>query len=189
MKVKIKNKFNKIFSDLKLDIDYAGEIRLDLINYQKSKNSIANLILELEKKKNTLNIKKLNFTEEKNIIEIQGIKLENNNFSSFKNIAVKTKNNNFSIKKDKIIIIKGSKFDATNLAKFLNNKKSENRLRNINSEIEIDFKDIKVPMSENLRNFKLIGEIKKEISQKFHQKEILVEIIFRYLYEKRQKYR
>ena len=161
LKVKINNKFNKIFSDLKLDIDYAGEIRLDLINYQKSKNSIANLILELEKKKNTLNIKKLNFTEEKNIIEIQGIKLENNNFSSFKNIAVKTKNNNFSIKKNKIIIIKGSKFDATNLAKFLNNKKSENKLRNINSEIEIDFKDIKVPMSENLRNFKLIGEIKK----------------------------
>ena len=34
-------------------------------------------------------------------------------------------------------------------------------LKNINSNIEIDFKNIKVPMSEKLENFKLIGEIKK----------------------------
>ena len=27
--------------------------------------------------------------------------------------------------------------------------------------IEIDFKNIKVPMSENLQNFKLIGEVQK----------------------------
>ena len=46
------------------------------------------------------------------------------------------------------------------MAKFLNNKESENKLTNINSDIEIDFKNIKAPMSEKIQNFKLIGEIK-----------------------------
>ena len=34
-------------------------------------------------------------------------------------------------------------------------------LKTMNSKIEIDFKDIKVPMSERLENFKLLGEIQK----------------------------
>ena len=34
-------------------------------------------------------------------------------------------------------------------------------MKKLSKEIEIDFKNIKVPMSEKLQNFKLIGEIKK----------------------------
>jgi hypothetical protein len=34
-------------------------IELDFINYKKPKNSIANFSLDLEKKKNNINIKKL----------------------------------------------------------------------------------------------------------------------------------
>ena len=70
-------------------------------------------------------------------------------------------NNDFTIQNNKKIIIKGDKFDATNLAKFFNNSKNENEFEKINNSIEIDFKNIKVPMSEKLKNFKLIGEIKK----------------------------
>ena len=51
-----------------------------------------------------------------------------------------------------------------NLAKFLNKKNDENSLQNISKEIEIDFKNIRAPMSETLENFRLIGEIKKESS-------------------------
>ena len=50
--------------------------------------------------------------------------------------------------------------------------------KKINKDIEIDFKNIKAPMSEKLKNFKLIGELKKDNLLKFHQKEILVVIIF-----------
>ena len=39
-------------------------------------------------------------------------------------------------------------------------------------------KNIKVPMSEKLKNFKLIGEIKRGQLQRFHQRVILEEIIF-----------
>ena len=65
------------------------------------------------------------------------------------------------IKSGEKIFIEGSKFDATNLGKFLSKQNGKNKLQNINSDIEIDFKSISVPMSEKLRNFKLIGEIKR----------------------------
>ncbi len=74
-------------------------------------------------------------------------------------MSVKTNNNNFSIKDDKKILIKGSKFDATNLAKYLNRQSKENFFQKISEDIEIDLKNIKAPMSEKLKNFKLFGEI------------------------------
>ncbi len=43
----------------------------------------------------------------------------------------------------------------------MSGQSTENKFKNINSKIEIDFKNIKAPMSENLQNFKLLGEIKK----------------------------
>ena len=161
LKLKIENNFNKVFSNLKLNIDYGGDINFDLINYQKSKNSIANLSLEIKKQKNELNIKNLNLSEENNSIKIEGLEFKKGKFLSFKNIVVKTKGNNFSIINDKIISIKGSNFDATNLPKFLNDRDGKNKFTNINSKIEIDFNKVKAPLSENLENFKLIGEIKK----------------------------
>ena len=78
---------------------------------------------------------------------------------SFKSIDVKTANNDFSIKFDKKIIIKGKKFDATNLPKFISKQNEGKIFKKINSQIEIDFKNIKAPMSERLENFKLLGEI------------------------------
>ena len=62
--------------------------------------------------------------------------------------------------KKKKIFVKGNKFDATNLTKFFNNQRKENKFKDFNSEIEIDLKNAKVPMAEELKNFKLIGEIK-----------------------------
>ena len=85
---------------------------------------------------------------------------EQKKFSSFKKIEVVTENNDFLIKSGKKIEIKGNKFDATNLVKSLQNDKKENKFKEINSKIEIDFKNIKIPLSENLENFKLLGEIK-----------------------------
>ena len=161
LKFKTTNNFNKISSEYKLDIDYGGDVRFDLINYQKLNNSIANLSLDINKQENYFKINNLSFTEKNNKIKIKGLEFKKNNFLSFKNIEVRTKNNDFSISKDKIIKVKGSKFDATNLPKFLNNQEEKNKLSNISSNIEIDFDNIKAPMSENLQNFKLIGEIDK----------------------------
>jgi len=92
---------------------------------------------------------------------IKGLNLKNDIFLSFDQILVLTPNNDFKINNEKMILIKGTKFDATNLFKSFDQSTNENDFKNLNSNIEIDFKNIKVPMSEKLENFKLIGEIEK----------------------------
>tara|TARA_Y200000002_G_scaffold252618_1_gene209215 strand:- start:1270 stop:3438 length:2169 start_codon:yes stop_codon:yes gene_type:complete len=160
-KIDLENNFSKDLLNLKLNFDYVNKLKLDFINYEKLNNSIANLSLELKKNKDNIDISKLYYIEGDNSLKIDGLRFKKNKFLSFKKIDVATLNNKFFIKYGKNILIKGSKFDATNLAKFLGNQNEKNNFKKINSNIEIDFKNIKVPMSEELKNFKLIGEIKK----------------------------
>ena len=160
-KIDLENNFSKDLLNLKLNFDYENKLKLDFINYEKLNNSIANLSLELKKNKDNIDISKLYYIEGDNSLKIDGLRFKKNKFLSFKKIDVATLNNKFFIKYGKNILIKGSKFDATNLAKFLGNQNEKNNFKKINSNIEIDFKNIKVPMSEELKNFKLIGEIKK----------------------------
>ena len=162
----LKNLIKNDLLKLNLDINYNKSINLDLINYQKSNNSIAKLSINLEKKKQNIKIKKFNLTERDNLIDITDLKFNNNKFLSFKKILVKTikngkKNNDFSILYGKKILINGSQFDASNLPKILNKKNIKNSFLRINKKVEIDFTNIIAPLSENLKNFKLIGEIKK----------------------------
>ena len=159
--VNLENNLNDDNLSLKLGFDYKKNIEIDLINYKKPKSAVANILLVLEKKKDNININELSLKEENNSIKIKGLSFNNNKLISFKNIEVKTANNDFKIEKNKKILIKGTKFDATNLNKFFTNQSKEDRFKKINSAIEIDFKNVNVPMSEELQNFKLIGEIKK----------------------------
>ncbi len=160
LKINFENNLTNDQLDLKLDLDYKNIIELDIINYKKNKNSVANLSLNLNKNKNNFLVNNLSFIEGKNSIKINGLKFKENKFVSLDKVEVETTNNDFFIKKGQKILIKGNKFDATNLTKYFNNQNDENNFKNFNTEIEIDFKDIKVPMSEKLENFKLLGEIK-----------------------------
>ena len=47
----IENNFKNNLTTLKLNLDYANSFKLGLINFEKSKNSIANLLLDLKKTK------------------------------------------------------------------------------------------------------------------------------------------
>ncbi len=160
-KIKLENELKKNSMNLKLDFDYKKDIKLEIINYEKPKKSIANFSVELEKKKDNIKINSLNFKEGINLIKVQGLEFQKSKFLSFDNIEVSTRNNNFSVKKDKKISIKGEKFDATNLAKFIRNQTNKNNFNDLNSNIEIDFNNVKAPMSEKLKNFKLLGKIQK----------------------------
>ncbi len=160
-KFNFKNVLKKNLSNLKLNFDYPGKLELEFVNYKKSKNSTANISLDLEKRKDHINIIKLIFNEKNNKIEIDELKFKKSRFLSFKKINVITSNNEFQILNDKKIVIKGTRFDATNLSKYFNRQSGENKFKKINSNIEIDFKNIKIPMSEKIENFKLLGEIEK----------------------------
>mgnify|MGYP001382921539 CR=1 FL=1 len=162
----LENIINKELMKIKIDAEYDKPITLDLINYYKPKDLKVNLSLDIEKNKEKISIKKINLSDNSNLIFVEDLKLDKKNFLSFKSILVKTIkdgkiNNDFSVLFGKKIVIKGSKFDASNLPKFLNLKASKNKFLKINKEVEIDFASIIAPLSENLKNFKLIGEVKK----------------------------
>ena len=160
------NRINGDLLNFKLNADYNSPFELNLINYKKQKESTINLSLNLDKNKNKIKINELKLLEGENSIIVEDIAFKNNKFLSLKKISVKTNkdgniNNNFFILYDKKITIKGAKFDASNLPKILNNSASNDNFSDINKDIEIDFKNIIAPLSENLKNFKLIGKIEK----------------------------
>ena len=166
LKYNLDNNINKNTLSLKLDLEYNQQINLELINYKKLKNTIAKFSINLKKKKNNIKIENLTLSEKNNSIFIEDLQFNNNKFLSFKKILVKTyqrgkKNNDFSIEYGKKIRIKGSQFDASNLSKIISQKSKQNSFLKVNNEIEIDFKNIVAPLSENLKNFKLIGLIEK----------------------------
>ncbi len=161
LNLNLSNNFDKDTINLKLNFDYKNSLDLLFINYKKSKNSLANLNLDLEKKTDKIKIKNLSYKEGENIIKINSLIFDNKFISYFKEIDVKTTNNDFSIKNNNKIIIKGNKFDASNLARFFTDPGEKNIFDKINESIEISFKNIKVPLSDELQNFNLIGNIEK----------------------------
>ncbi len=161
LKVNLENIINKDIINLIFDFDYMENFKIDLINYKKKKGSIANLFFNVEKNNKKIDIKEINYIDKNNVIRLDSLVFNDDKILSFKKIDIKTLNNNFFIQKDKKILIKGKKFDATNIAKFLNKNDNENIFKNINSDIEIDFEDILAPLSEKIQNFKLLGKIQK----------------------------
>ena len=166
LKFSLENIAHKDLSNLKLTADYNNLIQLELINYNKPKEIVANIFINLEKKKDSLKIKEISLKEKNNSIIAESIIFNNNKFSSFNKITVKTnkngkKNNDFSILYQNKIIVKGLQFDASNLPKILNQKNTKNSFSHISKDIDINFSNIKAPLSENLKNFKLIGRIEK----------------------------
>ena len=161
LKMNLNSNYKNEITNIKLDLDYANSFELDFINYKKNINSISNFFLDLTKKKNDIKIKKLDYKEKNNFIKIVDLKLNKSKILSFKKIEIKTPNNDFVIFNDKKISIKGNNFDATQFVKLLSKQSNGNEFEKISGEIEIDFKDIKVPFSEKIKNFKLLGEINK----------------------------
>ncbi len=152
--------------NLKFEFDYDKSLNLEIINYKKPKNKLANISASFLKRDDFIQIKDLLYKESQNKISIKDLKIKDNQFLSLKELNVYTKDNNeknndFNIKYGKKIIINGSHYDARNLSKFLNQSNHSKRYYQINNDIEINFSNIIAPLSEKLKNFKLIGKIEK----------------------------
>ena len=162
----IKGNIEKDFSRYEIDAEIDKKIDIKQINYSKKENLISNLSLIFEISKKKLNLKKLLFVEDNNKILVDDLLISKGKPLTFKRISTKTYkegsiNNDFLITGDKKIKIKGSKFDATNLPKIITTKNKNNNFSNFSKEIEIDLDNVIAPLSENLKNFKLIGYIDK----------------------------
>ena len=162
----IKGNIEKDFSRYEIDAEIDKKIDIKQINYSKKENLISNLSLIFEISKKKLNLKKLVFVENNNKILVDDLLISKGKPLTFKRISTKTYkegsiNNDFLITVDKKIKIKGSKFDATNLPKIITTKNKNNNFSNFSKEIEIDLDNVIAPLSENLKNFKLIGYLDK----------------------------
>ena len=162
----IKGNIEKDFSRYEIDAEIDKKIDIKQINYSKKENLISNLSLIFEISKKKLNLKKLVFVENNNKILVDDLLISKGKPLNFKRISTKTYkegsiNNDFLITVDKKIKIKGSKFDATNLPKIITTKNKNNNFSNFSKEIEIDLDNVIAPLSENLKNFKLIGYLDK----------------------------
>ena len=148
------------------DFDYKEPFEFDLINYTKTSDSIAKISINLEREKDKIQLRNIEYKEGDNYFLAKDIKFQNGKLKDAKRISIITKkngnkNNDFSVIFDEKIILKGHKFDASKLPKILSKNIKKNNFSYINKEIEIDFTNIIIPLSENLRNFKLLGKIEK----------------------------
>ena len=162
----ISGNFLKENLNFNINFNFSQKFKIDFINYTKSKDIEAKIYIDLNKNKNKINFKTLKISENKNYIDIKNLIFDNSNVISFERIDIKTfkqnkLNNDFVIKLGKKIDIKGSRYDAQNLNKFFNNKTNNNILKKINKDIDIQLENIQTPLSKKLKNFRLLGTIKK----------------------------
>ena len=161
-----KNDIFKDTSNINLNLEFAQKFSIDFINYNKDYGKLAEIFLNISTKKNFVNLKELKYTESKNLILIENLKINKQNITSLKKIKVKTFNKN-NLKNDFIldfgekIKVFGNRYDAKNLNKFLNQKSKKNILKKISKDIDINLKNIDTPLSKKLKNFRLIGVIEK----------------------------
>ncbi len=161
-----KNDFFKEDSNINLDFEFAEKLSINFINYKKDYDKVAKIFLDIQTKKDFINLKELKYTESKNLILIEKLKINKKDIISLKKIKVKTfeKNdlkNDVTLDFGKKIKISGNKYDAKNLNKFLNQKSKNDILKKISKDIEIDLKNIDTPLSKKLKNFRLIGVMEK----------------------------
>tara|TARA_B100000579_G_scaffold372991_1_gene336420 strand:- start:668 stop:2854 length:2187 start_codon:yes stop_codon:yes gene_type:complete len=161
-----KNNFLNETLDIDLNFEFIQKLKIDFINYKKDNNKIAKIYLDIYKKKDRIELRKFNYQESKNQINIEKLKIDKNSLISLQKVKVKTYDNNnlkndFTLFFGKKINITGNKYDAKNLNKFLNLKSNNNILKKVNKEINIDLKNIDTPLSKKLKNFRLIGLLEK----------------------------
>ena len=150
--------------DLKLSLDYEDYFEINFLNYIKNEGDIVNFKGDLLKKKSDLKINQFQINEGKNSFILNDAKFSNGNFLSFDKLLVKTykngkKNNDFKITFNQNIDIKGQQLDASNFPKIFKKQSGKNILSKISKNIEINMENIIAPVSESLKNFKLIGRV------------------------------
>jgi hypothetical protein len=175
-KFKISHDLKKISPKYFIDFDLAKNISLELLNFESNRRNESNIKSEISLKNNNIFFKYIKFSEGKNLISVNDLRLNNKKeISSISSIDVKTfnnnvENNNFKISFKKKISIKGSKFDATHLLKQFTSNSTSNPLKNFTKDIEIDLKSLITKSRIPLKEFKLIGHINKGKFEKISSK-------------------
>ena len=164
---KIKNNYNINFNFETKNI--ANLLNISVMNFNFLPNEIINLESKIIVKKNSdIHFRNLSILDKNNKFIISDLILNKNFlFKDFKSVEIKTQidneiNNDFRIiNKKKQINFIGNVFDAKNIVKEINKDNKNNILETFNKDIEIDFKKIIKGVQFPIKNFRLIGQLKK----------------------------
>ena len=179
----IENKKFKISYDLSkknpkhlISFDLSENIILKFINFKSNYKNGSNIESEINFTKNNIIFNYIKFTEGKNLIYLDNIKLnDKNELKSISDIKVHTfdknkENNNFKISFRKKIIVNGNKYDATHLLTQLSSDSNANPLKNYTKKVEIKLNSLITKSQISLNNFNLIGQINKGKFEKLSAK-------------------
>jgi hypothetical protein len=165
--IKITNNLNKKKQNYLIDVNLTENIFLELINFKTNNKKKANIKSEFNIENNNINFKYIIFTEDKNAISVNGLKINSKSeIEKISNIDIKTfnknkENNNFKINFKKKIFIVGEKYDSTYLLKVLSSDTKKNFLKNFSKDVNIKLKNLITKSLIPLDNFNLIGRIEK----------------------------
>ena len=165
-KYKLASKYEKSQNEIDLNLDFNNNLKIDLINYKKEKTKTANIMGKVTLKNKGIHIHRLKYSEGKNKISLNDLKINNKKIISLKKIKIKTYlknvvNNNFYIDFSDKLYIKGKSYDGRHLVKKLSEKSSNSLLSQINKDVQITFDNILIKTINPLNNFNLIGRIEK----------------------------
>ncbi len=161
---KLNSDIKKSLLKIDLTADYDEYFEVKILNYFKSKGDKAKIKFNFVKENNSLKVKQFDYGEGRNSLLLKDVIFSKGKLISFNEVSVRTykdniKNNDFSISLNNNIFIKGEKYDARYIPKIFNQNTNNHLLSKISKNIEIDLKNIIAPVSEKLKNFKLVGRI------------------------------
>ena len=173
---KIKSK-NEISLNFKTN-QFSRFMQPNVLNFSFQKNSVVTVKSEIILNKNKyILFKYLDIKDKDNNFKILNLSLDKDlNIIDFKQLDIKTYsegniNNQFSLKNLKKITVNGDFFDAKNLIKELNKETKKNKfLESINKDIEINLENVLKGTKFPVKNFRLIGKIKKGDFEKLSAK-------------------
>ena len=96
LKFKLENIARKDNFEVNFEADFNKELDLKYINYRKLKGTIANIKVNLDKRRN-YKINEIKYNQGKNIIVLKGLKIDKKKFLSLGNVSIKTFNKNKKI--------------------------------------------------------------------------------------------
>ena len=179
----LENKKFKLIHDLKknpkylIDLDLSENIFLELINFKTNFKNVSNIKSEFNfADNNAIVFKNINFTEGKNSILINNLKLnKKKEIESVSDIQVLTfnnneENNNFKITLKKKIFVVGEKFDTTYLLSKLTSDNKSSLLKNFTNDVEINLNNLITKSKISLNDFHLLGRINKGKFEKLSAK-------------------
>jgi hypothetical protein len=175
-KFKISHDLNKKNPKYLLDFDLAENIFIEIINFKTNHKNGSNIQSEMRFKNNNVIFNYIKFREDKSLISINNLKLNNKNeLISVSDIEVltynnKLENNNFKISFKNKIFVFGNKYDTTYLLNQLSSKNKKNLLKNYTKDIEIKLNSLITKSQIQLKDFNLIGKINKGKFDKFSAK-------------------